>query len=112
MSFKVSQHYGGVGYNLALSAARNCPERKPVFLTCVGEDSHADNLERNIEIDIELIRVQDAVTGQYTCIVNNTGEISLAIQVKFETGSNFISILGYESIVRFPAVQIPQGRIL
>jgi len=76
----VSQYYGGVGYNLALSAARNCPERKPVFLTCVGDDSHADNLERNNEIDIELIRVKDATTGQYTCIVNNTGEISLAIQ--------------------------------
>ena len=80
---KVSQHYGGVGYNLALSAARNYPERKPVFLTCVGDDSHADNLERNNEIDIELIRIPDATTGQYTCIVNNTGEISLAIQVKF-----------------------------
>ena len=101
---------------MALSAARNCPEQKPVFLTCVGDDSHADNLERNNEIDIELIRVQDATTGQYTCIVNNTGEISLAIQVKFviKPGLNriFISISGYESIIRFPVVEIPSSRIL
>lgn len=70
-----------MGYNLALSAARSYPGNKPGFLTCVGNDSHADNLERNNEIDIELIRVNDAVTGQYTCVVNHTGEISLAIQV-------------------------------
>ena len=81
--YLVSQHYGGVGYNLALSAARNLPGEKTAFLTCVGNDNHADDLERNNEIDIELIRVNDAVTGQYTCIVNGSGKISLAIQVRF-----------------------------
>ena len=80
----MSQQIGGVGYNLAVAAARSAAYRpvSATFITAVGDDGHASRIVNSVGdcMTVESVELAGCRTGQYTCIVRPDGEIDLAIQ--------------------------------